>query len=257
MAFQIDLPILILRESGVVADGILEKGSSAFYLPTFDLDSSAQSYLYSAEWQHIFHKWSRQVSTLAKTRDFSTAENDAPQDWSFLRPPTIVPIVQGQPPSRPDLLPALAKREQTSGPAKEIKPLGWRTARAQAASDEGIQKPRGPDLVESAYPGIVPNQAIEATPTLSRKLVVTDDPPSSTQIPRPLLDGLKAKHTTQFAGDRIVIDHMFVIDPPWTEPIVKYLRWTDASGWGTSEWDTRLHILKNEVNLHIMGMELL
>ena len=249
MAFQIDLPILILRESGVVADGILEKGSSAFYLPTFDLDSSAQSYLYSAEWQHIFHKWSRQVSTLAKTRDFFTAENDAPQDWSFLRPPTVVPIVQGQPPSRPDLLPALAKREQTSGPAKEVKPLGWRTARAQAASVEGIQKPRSTDLVESAYQGIVANEAIEGIPTV---LLVTDDPPSNTQIPQPLLDGLKAKHTTQFAGNRIVIDHMFVIDPPWTEPIVKCLRLTHAS-----EWDPRLDILKNEVNLHIKGMELL
>ena len=85
MAFQIDLPILILRESGVLADGILEKGSSAFYLPTFDLDTSAQSYLYSHEWQHIFHKWSRQVKELAKARCISSSADEPPPIWPFLR----------------------------------------------------------------------------------------------------------------------------------------------------------------------------
>lgn len=85
MAFQIDLPILILRESGVMADGILEKGSSAFYLPTFDLDSSAQSYLFSDEWQHIFHKWSRQVKELAKTKEIATTADERPPTWNFLR----------------------------------------------------------------------------------------------------------------------------------------------------------------------------
>ncbi len=85
MAFQIDLPILILRESGVVADGILEKGSSAFYLPTFDLDSSAQSYLFSDEWQHMFYRWSRQVKELAKTKKFVTTTDELPPTWNFLR----------------------------------------------------------------------------------------------------------------------------------------------------------------------------
>ena len=85
MAFQIDLPVLILRESGVVADGILERGSSAFYLPTFDLDSSAQSYLFSEEWQQIYHKWSGQVKELAKTRKIATTTNELPRTWNFLR----------------------------------------------------------------------------------------------------------------------------------------------------------------------------
>lgn len=38
MAFQMGLPILILRERGVIPDGILEKGVSGAYLPEFDLD---------------------------------------------------------------------------------------------------------------------------------------------------------------------------------------------------------------------------
>ena len=85
MAFQIDLPVLILRESGVVADGILEKGSSAFYLPTFDLDSSAQSYLFTDEWQHIYHKWSSQVKELARTRVIATTFDELPPTLNFLR----------------------------------------------------------------------------------------------------------------------------------------------------------------------------
>lgn len=38
MAFQMGLPILILRERGVKDEGILEKGVSGLYLPEFDLD---------------------------------------------------------------------------------------------------------------------------------------------------------------------------------------------------------------------------
>ncbi len=38
MAFQMGLPILILRERGVIADGILERGVTGAYLPEFNLD---------------------------------------------------------------------------------------------------------------------------------------------------------------------------------------------------------------------------
>ena len=38
MAFQMGLPILILREHGVIPDGILEKGVTGLYLPEFNLD---------------------------------------------------------------------------------------------------------------------------------------------------------------------------------------------------------------------------
>ena len=86
MAFQIDLPILVLREAGVVADGILEKGSSAFYLPTFDLKQGAEPYLESDEWQHIYHRWSLQVQAHSKSKDIHPASyEDLPQIWSWAR----------------------------------------------------------------------------------------------------------------------------------------------------------------------------
>ena len=37
MAFQLGLPILILREQGVLAEGVLEKGVTGLYLPEFTL----------------------------------------------------------------------------------------------------------------------------------------------------------------------------------------------------------------------------
>lgn len=36
MAFQLGLPILIFREKGVIAEGILERGVTGTYLPEFE-----------------------------------------------------------------------------------------------------------------------------------------------------------------------------------------------------------------------------
>ena len=38
MAYQIGLPVLILREKGVIDEGILERGVLGLYMPQFDLD---------------------------------------------------------------------------------------------------------------------------------------------------------------------------------------------------------------------------
>lgn len=46
MAFQLGLPILVFRETGVIANGILEKGVAGVYLPEFD----------SAEWSTYFER---------------------------------------------------------------------------------------------------------------------------------------------------------------------------------------------------------
>lgn len=56
IAFQVGLPILILREKGVIDDGILEKGVTGTYLPEFDL-SSSQKYLELDEWKQIIGNW--------------------------------------------------------------------------------------------------------------------------------------------------------------------------------------------------------
>jgi hypothetical protein len=57
MAYQLGLPVLILREKGVLADGILERGVVGLYMPEFDLDKSADDYFAAAEWKGIIGKW--------------------------------------------------------------------------------------------------------------------------------------------------------------------------------------------------------
>lgn len=68
MAFQIGLPTLIIRESGVIADGILEKGVVGTYMPEFDLSSPASSYLGSAEWGQIIRKWEGYVASVVESK---------------------------------------------------------------------------------------------------------------------------------------------------------------------------------------------
>jgi hypothetical protein len=67
MAFQIGLPILILREKGVLADGILEKGVIGSYMPEFDLDSP-DDYLDSDEWKEIIQKWEGYVRQVVENK---------------------------------------------------------------------------------------------------------------------------------------------------------------------------------------------
>lgn len=57
MAFQLGLPILILKEKGVIAEGILEKGVTGTYLPEFDLKNPIEQYFGSREWQQLIGKW--------------------------------------------------------------------------------------------------------------------------------------------------------------------------------------------------------
>jgi hypothetical protein len=61
MAFQLGLPILLLREQGVVADGILEKGVVGMYMPHFSLDKTPTGYLKAKEWTSLIAQWESQV----------------------------------------------------------------------------------------------------------------------------------------------------------------------------------------------------
>ncbi|MFY3455544.1 hypothetical protein ACOTJD_02745 [Achromobacter xylosoxidans] len=56
MAFQLGLPILILREEGVLAEGVLEKGVTGLYLPEFAL-AAATSYIAGEECRHLLDQW--------------------------------------------------------------------------------------------------------------------------------------------------------------------------------------------------------
>jgi len=67
MAFQLGLPILILREEGVLAEGVLEKGVTGLYLPEFNL-SSASSYITGKECRHLLEQWGGYVRTVYRRR---------------------------------------------------------------------------------------------------------------------------------------------------------------------------------------------
>jgi len=61
MAFQLGLPLLILRERGVLADGMLERGITGIYLPEFDLEGGSTTYLESPECRQLVSTWEAQV----------------------------------------------------------------------------------------------------------------------------------------------------------------------------------------------------
>ena len=69
MAVQIGLPVLILRESGVVADGILEKGVLGTYMPEFDPTTASVDYLQSSEWIQLIKKWETQAGAVVENKD--------------------------------------------------------------------------------------------------------------------------------------------------------------------------------------------
>lgn len=64
MAFQMGLPIILLREKDVIDDGVFEKGVLGTYLPQFDLYDPNNNYLNSEEWKQMLGKWERQVKSV-------------------------------------------------------------------------------------------------------------------------------------------------------------------------------------------------
>jgi hypothetical protein len=61
MAFQRQLPILILREKGVVGDGLLESGVISQNMPEFDLDKSPADYLRSEDFRAAMSIWRDEI----------------------------------------------------------------------------------------------------------------------------------------------------------------------------------------------------
>lgn len=65
MAFQMGLPVLVLREKGVIEDGIMEKGVLGAYMPEFDLESDVDAYFNSEQFRQLMQQWeffARQVA---------------------------------------------------------------------------------------------------------------------------------------------------------------------------------------------------
>jgi len=67
MAFQLGLPILILREEGVLAEGVLEKGVTGLYLPEFNL-SAGQAYITGEAFRRLLDQWGSRVQAVYRRR---------------------------------------------------------------------------------------------------------------------------------------------------------------------------------------------
>ena len=67
MAFQLGLPILILREKGVVSEGVLEKGVTGRFLPDFDLAASP-SFIATEECRRLLDQWGGHVQSVFNRR---------------------------------------------------------------------------------------------------------------------------------------------------------------------------------------------
>lgn len=68
MAYQIGLPILILREKGVVAEGLLEKGVTGTYMPEVSLENPNFDFFQSPEWNDIIGKWEGFVRAVVESK---------------------------------------------------------------------------------------------------------------------------------------------------------------------------------------------
>lgn len=67
MAFQLGLPILILREKGVLAEGVLETGVTGLYLPEFGL-SKGNAFIASEQCQRLLDQWAGRVNSVYKSK---------------------------------------------------------------------------------------------------------------------------------------------------------------------------------------------
>ncbi|CAN2041347.1 TIR domain-containing protein [Candidatus Magnetomoraceae bacterium gMMP-15] len=68
MAYQLGLPIIILREQGVIQEGLLEKGVVGTYMPEFLLEDQNFDYLQSNQWNDIIGKWEGFVRAVVDTK---------------------------------------------------------------------------------------------------------------------------------------------------------------------------------------------
>ena len=67
MAYQLGLPILLFRETGVRAEGIFEKGVVGLYMPEFDV-SKAEHYFNTLEWNEVMGKWEGYVRSVVEKK---------------------------------------------------------------------------------------------------------------------------------------------------------------------------------------------
>ncbi|MBL8233657.1 MAG: hypothetical protein JNL98_34490 [Bryobacterales bacterium] len=61
MGFQLGLPVLVFRESAVVADGVLERGVMAAYMPEISLEGDLDQFFRDQEWRQLINRFEADV----------------------------------------------------------------------------------------------------------------------------------------------------------------------------------------------------
>jgi hypothetical protein len=67
LAFQLGLPLLLWREKGVLADGILDRGAIGISMPEFDLTSGLPD-LHHRSWRQPLRSWTSRVEAVYRNR---------------------------------------------------------------------------------------------------------------------------------------------------------------------------------------------
>jgi len=68
MAYQLGVPVLIFREKGVIAEGLLERGVVGTYMPEIDLARPLDVYFKSNEWNDIIRRWEGFVRAVVEAK---------------------------------------------------------------------------------------------------------------------------------------------------------------------------------------------
>ncbi|WGF84237.1 hypothetical protein [Lactiplantibacillus plantarum] len=68
MAFQMGLPILIIREKDVIPDGMLELGAMANFIPEVDLDNTSMNFFETEEAHAVIDSWKTDVGEVYKKK---------------------------------------------------------------------------------------------------------------------------------------------------------------------------------------------
>jgi hypothetical protein len=68
MGFQLGLPLLVLREQGVLADGLLDRGVRGANYPEFDLSSGPLAFLEGTLAKSILTQWNARVRNFRELR---------------------------------------------------------------------------------------------------------------------------------------------------------------------------------------------
>ena len=64
MAFQFGIPILLVKEKGVLAEGVIEQGATGQYLPEIDLESVSGL----PDWSNALNQWIGRVRAVYDNR---------------------------------------------------------------------------------------------------------------------------------------------------------------------------------------------